>query len=260
MQGHYYMLPLPHAGKICRRTCRFRIQHSEPRQITILEISAFRLVHGQCNYLIHWRLIMEDSSKSHTQSSARIRSFTDSVLLHQCGDSQYKWNWRSCNNCQLPWRYMWYCDSLVPWRFRRLSVPACTKKLWRWCSVKAGGCLQLWPTGWLMREPTCIWSRAHVTRAVEVYNERFISYSLGNFCTYGRFNLQDQTELHLWWSLMSHWRQVHIRKNNPGIPDKRRGGRIDPEGRVIRKIKDLVELDFPESVITISDNGDISYK
>jgi poly-gamma-glutamate capsule biosynthesis protein CapA/YwtB (metallophosphatase superfamily) len=29
----------------------------------------------------------------------------------------------------------------------------------------------------------------HVTRAIEVYKNRFISYSLGNFCTYGRFNL-----------------------------------------------------------------------
>src|SRR4030042_6009416 len=30
----------------------------------------------------------------------------------------------------------------------------------------------------------------HVTRAVEVYRDRFIGSSLGNFCTYGRFNLQ----------------------------------------------------------------------
>ncbi|HMP14121.1 MAG TPA: CapA family protein, partial [Saprospiraceae bacterium] len=29
----------------------------------------------------------------------------------------------------------------------------------------------------------------HVTRAVELYKDRFIAYSLGNFCTYGRFSL-----------------------------------------------------------------------
>jgi hypothetical protein len=29
----------------------------------------------------------------------------------------------------------------------------------------------------------------HVTRAVEVYKKKFIAYSLGNFCTYGQFNL-----------------------------------------------------------------------
>lgn len=30
----------------------------------------------------------------------------------------------------------------------------------------------------------------HVTRAVEVYNNKFIAYSLGNFCTYGMFSLK----------------------------------------------------------------------
>jgi len=30
----------------------------------------------------------------------------------------------------------------------------------------------------------------HVTRAMDLYKGRFIAYSLGNFCTYGRFNLQ----------------------------------------------------------------------
>ena len=29
----------------------------------------------------------------------------------------------------------------------------------------------------------------HVTRAVEVYKNKFIAYSLGNFNTYGRFSL-----------------------------------------------------------------------
>ena len=32
-------------------------------------------------------------------------------------------------------------------------------------------------------------SGPHVTRAVELYNGRFIAYSLGNFCTYGKFSL-----------------------------------------------------------------------
>ncbi len=30
----------------------------------------------------------------------------------------------------------------------------------------------------------------HVTRAAEVYKNKFIAYSLGNFCTYGQFNLK----------------------------------------------------------------------
>lgn len=32
-------------------------------------------------------------------------------------------------------------------------------------------------------------SGPHVTRAMELYKNRLIAYSLGNFCTYGRFNL-----------------------------------------------------------------------
>ena len=32
-------------------------------------------------------------------------------------------------------------------------------------------------------------SGPHVTRAVDLYKNRFIAYSLGNFCTYGMFNL-----------------------------------------------------------------------
>jgi len=101
----------------------------------------------------------------------------------------------------------------------------------------------------------------HVTRAVEVYNERFISYSLGNFCTYGRFNLSGPNGIAPVVKLnvgtdgrFISGRIIPVFQTNGG------GVRIDPEGRVIRKIKDLVELDFPESVITISDNGDISYK
>jgi hypothetical protein len=101
----------------------------------------------------------------------------------------------------------------------------------------------------------------HVTRAIEVYNERFISYSLGNFCTYGRFNLSGPNGI------------APVMKLNVDTEGRFRSGRIipvfqtyglgvriDPEGRVIRKIKDLVELDFPESVITISESGIISYK
>ncbi len=29
----------------------------------------------------------------------------------------------------------------------------------------------------------------HVTRAIEVYKDRFITYSMGNFCTYDRVNI-----------------------------------------------------------------------
>lgn len=101
----------------------------------------------------------------------------------------------------------------------------------------------------------------HVTRAVEVYRDRFIAYSLGNFCTYGRFNLKGPNGIAP---------VVKVNVNSEGkflygkiIPVYQLPGtgvKIDPDNRVIRKIQDLVALDFPETVIMISDNGDINYK
>ena len=101
----------------------------------------------------------------------------------------------------------------------------------------------------------------HVTRAVEVYRDRFIAYSLGNFCTYGRFNLKGPNGIAP---------VVKVNVNNEGeflygkiIPVFQLPGtgvKIDPDNRVIRKIQDLVALDFPETVIVISENGDINYK
>jgi hypothetical protein len=38
------------------------------------------------------------------------------------------------------------------------------------------------------------------------------------------------------------------------------GVKIDPDKKAIFKIRNLTETDFPESVIKISDNGDITYK
>jgi hypothetical protein len=101
----------------------------------------------------------------------------------------------------------------------------------------------------------------HVTRAIEVYRNRFIGYSLGNFCTYGRFNLTGPNGI------------APVVRLNVDISGKFISGKIipvyqipgagvrfDPDKRVIQKIRDLTTLDFPESVIKISDNGEISYK
>jgi hypothetical protein len=101
----------------------------------------------------------------------------------------------------------------------------------------------------------------HVTRAIEVYKDRFISYSLGNFCTYGRFNLVGPNGI------------APIVKINVDITGKFVSGRIvpvfqpwpggvkpDKNRRVITRIQELMAVDFPESVITLSDDGEIFYK
>ncbi|MCJ7448539.1 MAG: CapA family protein [Bacteroidales bacterium] len=101
----------------------------------------------------------------------------------------------------------------------------------------------------------------HVTRAVEVYNERFISYSLGNFCTYGRFNLSGPNGIAPIIKVNTDTSGRFLSGRIIPVYQRWEGGvRIDPNRRVIAKIKDLMALDFPDAVITISDNGDISYK
>ncbi len=101
----------------------------------------------------------------------------------------------------------------------------------------------------------------HITRAIEVYKERFIGYSLGNFCTYGKINILGPNGIAPVIRLnVDSTGRFESGRIIPVFQTKTEGVRIDPDKRVIRKIQDLVALDFPETVINISDNGDISYK
>ena len=100
----------------------------------------------------------------------------------------------------------------------------------------------------------------HVTRAVEIYKERFISYSLGNFCTYARFNLRGPNGIAPIMKLYTN-RQgrfikgviIPVRQSGLGIPV------LDPERSVIKEIQELVRTDLPEVKIDIDDNGIINY-
>ena len=104
-------------------------------------------------------------------------------------------------------------------------------------------------------------SGPHVTRGIEVYKDRFISYSMGNFCTYGRFNLAGpngiapivKINVDRKGKFLS-GRIIPIYQPWPG------GVRIDSERRVIYKIRDLDAQDFPDEVINISEDGKITYK
>jgi hypothetical protein len=99
----------------------------------------------------------------------------------------------------------------------------------------------------------------HVPRAVEVYRDRFIAYSLGNFWTYGRFNLQDlagiapvvDLELSTADGRLLGARIHSIRQEGWGIP------RIDPSGAALRAVADLTARDFPESALRFEDDGRI---
>jgi hypothetical protein len=104
-------------------------------------------------------------------------------------------------------------------------------------------------------------SGPHVTRAIELYKDRFISYSLGNFCTYGRFNLAGpngiapivKISVDAEGKFLS-GRIIPIYQPWPG------GVKIDSNRRVINRIRELTAVDFPDAVIEVSENGEITYK
>lgn len=98
----------------------------------------------------------------------------------------------------------------------------------------------------------------HVTRSIELYKDRFISYSLGNFCTYGRFNLRGPAGIAPIISL-------EIGKNgtfksgliHPVYQEKTHGPKLDPQKRAIKILQELTRQDFPETPLKIEDDGRI---
>ncbi len=96
----------------------------------------------------------------------------------------------------------------------------------------------------------------HVSRAMELYNGKLIAYSLGNFCTYQRFNLQGVRGiapiLKIWLDERGDFVKGHI---TPIYQEKSSGAKLDPEGRIIARLQYLLESDFPEGLIEIDDEG-----
>lgn len=100
----------------------------------------------------------------------------------------------------------------------------------------------------------------HVTRAIELYKKRFIIYSLGNFCTYGRFNLSGVNGIAPIIKIYTNaegeflkGKIIPIKQIGAGIP------KIDSSKAVISKIQSLTKKDFPESKLKIDDLGFINY-
>ena len=97
----------------------------------------------------------------------------------------------------------------------------------------------------------------HVTRAVEIYKNRFIAYSMGNFSTYRRVNVQGVNGLapvfRIYTTRNGCFLKAHITPTWQPVDD--RTPRYDPSGRVISVIQNLTRIDFPELKIQITDDG-----
>ena len=101
----------------------------------------------------------------------------------------------------------------------------------------------------------------HVTRGLEIYKERLIAYSLGNFATYSRFNLigpnglcplllvdLDQEGAFVGGEI------IPVQQIGEGIPV------IDEDKKVIAIMQQLSRQDFPNSHPVIEDNGIIKVR
>jgi len=96
----------------------------------------------------------------------------------------------------------------------------------------------------------------HVPRAMEVYNDRLIAYSMGNFATYGRFNVRGNQGLGM---------VVEVLMDADGrfvggkiLPTKQHGEGIpaqDADGGVLDVVRTLSAEDFPATGIQVALDG-----
>ena len=100
----------------------------------------------------------------------------------------------------------------------------------------------------------------HVVRGIEVYKNRIIAYSLGNFLTFGRFNLNGSNALApLLYLKIDYEGRFLNGKIHSFYQTYDVGPRIDEENKAALQIKELSEIDFPKNPIFIDDFGGINY-
>ena len=100
----------------------------------------------------------------------------------------------------------------------------------------------------------------HVPRAIEIYKNRLIAYSLGNFATYRRFNLRGnnglapiiEVEIGPDGGFLS-GRIIAVKQIGSGIPQP------DKNFATIELIRNLTKKDFPEVGLIIDESGEIVY-
>lgn len=96
----------------------------------------------------------------------------------------------------------------------------------------------------------------HVTRAVEVYKNRFVAYSMGNFCTYGGINVSGingwSPIIKVYTNSTGDFLKAHITST---YQTPRSSVKIDSQKQVLKRIQQLTREDFPECGVEIDDSG-----
>ena len=101
----------------------------------------------------------------------------------------------------------------------------------------------------------------HVLRGIEIYKDRLIAYSLGNFATYGWFRLEAETALTI-------ILDVKLDANGKFLGGKIHSGRqegrgipvLDATGTAAKVVRNLSETDFGPNAPSIADDGTIKVR
>lgn len=101
----------------------------------------------------------------------------------------------------------------------------------------------------------------HVTRAIDCYKGRFIAYSMGNFCTYGRFNLKGVNGIAPLFSL-------NLRKDGSFVSGKvistkqlgAGGPVLDELNGALEQVKLLTSQDIPELKVIFEPDGSFYFR
>lgn len=98
----------------------------------------------------------------------------------------------------------------------------------------------------------------HVTRSVDLYKDRFIVYSMGNFCTYARFNLKGENAVAPLLNVQVNRKGEFIEAYITPVLQVGEGEPIiDPDKGAIKTLQRLLKSDFPEVPLVITDQGRI---
>jgi poly-gamma-glutamate capsule biosynthesis protein CapA/YwtB (metallophosphatase superfamily) len=101
-------------------------------------------------------------------------------------------------------------------------------------------------------------SGPHVVRAMEIYKGKLIAYSLGNFATYGPFNLSAENGLTM--VLEAHLAAdgAFLRgKAYPVKQEKPGGPKMDPDMKILPVLRALSNADFKDTAVVVGPQGEL---
>lgn len=101
-------------------------------------------------------------------------------------------------------------------------------------------------------------SGPHVVRAMEIYKGKLIAYSLGNFATYGPFNLSSENGLTLVLEAHLAFDGTFLRGQAYAVKQEKPGGpKLDSEKKILPVLRGLSNTDFPQTAIVVGPQGEL---